>query len=142
MQEEKERCTTCACWYSLLFIVIRENIYSRMILVREEWLRKRRSLYSHFKSWLLCHWLKCVTSKMLSRGNNRDKMPNRTIIISFHFALFNIDVSKHDDVVKCHMIFKNHIDLIIISVKTYFRVVLFHELWYFVVICFMKSTSF
>ena len=116
MQEEKERCTTCACWYSLLFIVIRENIYSRMILVREEWLRKRRSLYSHFKSWLLCHWLKCVTSKMLSRGNNRDKMPNRTIIISFYFALFNIDVSKHDDVVKMSYDFWSLKDVMIYKV--------------------------
>ena len=88
MQEEKKRCTTCACWYSLLFIVIWENIYSRMKLVAEERLRKRRPLFPHFKSLLLCYWLKCVTSKTLSRGNKKNQMPNRTIIISSHFCPF------------------------------------------------------
>ena len=116
MQEEKERCTTCACWYSLLFIVIRENIYSGMKSVAEEWLRKKKITLFPFKSLYLCHRLNCVTSKMLSRGNKKNQMPNRTIIISSHFALFNIDVLKHNDVVKT-VIWFCYVEMSFLSIK-------------------------
>ena len=114
-RREREMYDMCMLIQFIIHRDSRKYLFGNEISCRRMIEKKKITLFP-FKSLYLCHRLNCVTSKMLSRGNKKNQMPNRTIIISSHFALFNIDVLKHNDVVKT-VIWFCYVEMSFLSIK-------------------------